>query len=54
VLDVVNQLLATQVALDKLEARGVSVADAEQTIWNRHVVVKNRRGSSERRQRAGL
>lgn len=50
-LDVVNQLLATEVALDKLGARGISVADAEQSIWNRHVVVKNRRGSAQRPQR---
>jgi uncharacterized DUF497 family protein len=48
--DAVNQLLATEVALDKLGARGISAAEAEQTIWNRHVVVKNRRGDSERRQ----
>ena len=49
--DDVNQLLATEVALDKLGARGISTAEAEQTIWNRHVAVKNRRGRPERRQR---
>jgi uncharacterized DUF497 family protein len=49
--DVVNHLLATEVALDKLGVRGISAAEAEQTIWNRHVVVKNRRGSPERLQR---
>jgi uncharacterized DUF497 family protein len=43
-------LLATEVALNKLGARGISVVEAEQTIWNRHVVVRNRRGSPERRQ----
>lgn len=48
--DAVNQLLATEAALNKLGARGISVAEAEQTIWNRHVVVRNRRGSPERRQ----
>lgn len=48
--DAVNQLLATEVSLDKLGARGISVAEAEQTIWNLHVIVRNRRGSPERRQ----
>jgi uncharacterized DUF497 family protein len=48
--DAVNQLLATEVALDKLGARGISAAEAEQAIWNRHVVVKNRHGSPERGQ----
>jgi hypothetical protein len=51
VLDVVNQLLATEVALDKLGARGISSAGAEQVIWNRHVMIRNRRGRAERRQR---
>jgi hypothetical protein len=49
--DVVNQLLATEVALDKLGARGISSDDAEQTIWNRHVMIRNRRGRAERHQR---
>jgi uncharacterized DUF497 family protein len=48
--DAVNQLLAAEAALDKLGARGISVAEAEQTIWNLHVIVRNRRGSPERRQ----
>jgi uncharacterized DUF497 family protein len=48
--DAVNQLLATEAALDKLGARGISLAEAGQTIWNRHVIVRNRRGSPERRQ----
>ena len=48
--DVVSQLLATEAALDKLGARGISVVEAEQTIWNRHVIVKNRRGRPVRRQ----
>jgi uncharacterized DUF497 family protein len=48
--DAVNQLLATEAALDKLGARGISPAEAEQTIWNRHVVIKNRRGSLVRPQ----
>jgi uncharacterized DUF497 family protein len=48
--DAVSQLLATEVALNKLGARGISLAEAEQTIWNRHVIVRNRRGKVERRQ----
>jgi uncharacterized DUF497 family protein len=51
VSDAVNQLLATEAALDKLGARGISTAEAERTLWNRHVVVKNRRGRPERGQR---
>jgi uncharacterized DUF497 family protein len=50
VRDAVNQLLATEVALEKLGARGISLAEAGQTIWNRHVILRNRRGSPERRQ----
>lgn len=38
-------------ALEKLGARGISAAEAEQIIWNRHVVLKNRRGNAQRRQR---
>lgn len=48
--DVANQLLATEAALDKLGARSISVVEAEQTIWNRHVLIRNRRGKPERRQ----
>jgi uncharacterized DUF497 family protein len=50
VRDAVNQLLATEAALEKLGARGISLAEAGQTIWNRHVILRNRRGSPERRQ----
>jgi hypothetical protein len=49
--DDVKQLLATEAALDKLGARGISTAEAGQTLWNRHVVIKNLRGSPERPQR---
>ncbi|HEV3319517.1 MAG TPA: hypothetical protein VG053_07285 [Solirubrobacteraceae bacterium] len=45
--DVVNQLLATEVALDKLGARGISSAEAEQAIWNRHVVIQESPRPSE-------
>jgi hypothetical protein len=37
--DAVHQLLATDVALDKLGARGISAGEAEQLPRNRHVVV---------------
>jgi uncharacterized DUF497 family protein len=48
--DIVHSLLATEAALVKLGARGISAAEAEQTLWNRHAVVKNRRGHPTRRQ----
>lgn len=48
--DVISQLLATETSLEKLGARAISIAEAEQAIWNRHVIAKNRRGSKERRQ----
>lgn len=41
--DVVHQLLATDVALDKLGARGISAEEAEQVPRNRHVTVRNPR-----------
>jgi ABC-type branched-subunit amino acid transport system ATPase component len=50
VADAVSELLATEAALDKLGARGISLLETEQTIWNRHVIVKNRRGAPQRRQ----
>lgn len=49
--DVVNQLLATEVALDKLGVRGISAAEAQQAIWNRHVLIRNRRASARGSQR---
>ncbi len=49
----VSHLIATEVALDKLGARGVSASEAEQTLWNRHVVIRNRRGAPERPQLEG-
>ena len=49
--DDIRQLLATEAALDKLGARGISTAEAGQTLWNRHVVIKNLRGSPQRPQR---
>lgn len=50
--DAVNQLLATEAALEKLGARGISIVETEQTLWNRHIVIKNRRGRPERPQPA--
>jgi hypothetical protein len=45
--DVVHQLLATDVALDKLGARRISAEEAEQLPRNAHVMVRNPRGGSE-------
>jgi uncharacterized DUF497 family protein len=41
--DVVGQLLATDVALDKLGAHGISAEEAEQLPRNRHVTARNPR-----------
>lgn len=49
--DRVSELLVTEVAVDKLGARGISVHEAERMIWNRYLVLKNRRGSTARPQR---
>ncbi len=46
--DVIHQLLATDVALDKLGARGISAEEAEQRPPNTHVTVRNPRGSGGR------
>ena len=39
--DVVNELLATERAIDKLDARGISVDEAEQVPHNRHTMIRN-------------
>lgn len=39
--DAVRQLLATDVALDKLGARGISAEEVEQLPRNRHVTARN-------------
>ncbi len=39
----IAQLLATDVALDKLAARGISADEAQQLLRNPHVVVANPR-----------
>lgn len=43
----VHDLLATDVALDKLGARGISAEEAEQLPRNRHVTVRNPREGTE-------
>jgi uncharacterized DUF497 family protein len=49
--DFISEMLVTEAAIDKLGARGISISEAEQMIWNRYVVVRNRRGSAARAQR---
>jgi len=41
VADHVHQLLATDIALDKLGSRGITAAQAEQLLRNPHVIVRN-------------
>jgi hypothetical protein len=45
--DVVHELLATEVALGKLGARGISADEAGQTTRNRHVLVRNPQAGAE-------
>ena len=45
--DVVHQLLASDVALDKLGARGISAGYAEQLPRNQHHTVRNPRAAGE-------
>jgi hypothetical protein len=45
--EVVHQLLATDVALDKLGARGISAEEAEQLPRNAHVLLRNPHGGHE-------
>jgi len=49
VLDVVHQLVATERALDKLGARGISADEPTQLPHNRHVIVSNPREPGRRR-----
>ena len=44
----VQQLLATDVALDKLGARAISAQEAEQLPRNHHVAVRNPRAGASR------
>jgi hypothetical protein len=43
----ISQLLATDLALDKLGARGISAGDVRQLIGNDHVVASNPRGGGQ-------
>jgi uncharacterized DUF497 family protein len=43
----VNQLLTTDIALDKLGRRGISAEEAQQLARNAHVTVRNPREGSE-------
>lgn len=45
--DAIHQLLATDVGLDKLGARGISAEEAEQVPRNRHVTARNPREGGE-------
>jgi uncharacterized DUF497 family protein len=45
--DAVHQILATDVVLDKLGARGISAEEAEQLPRNEHDTVRNRRETGE-------
>jgi hypothetical protein len=49
VADVVQQLVATERALDKLAARGISADEPPQLRRNRYVVVYNPRAPERRR-----
>jgi hypothetical protein len=49
--EVVHQLLATDVAIQKLSARGISALEAGQLPSNRHVMVRNPTAGSERGKR---
>ncbi len=49
--DSISQLLATDVALDKLGARGISAEEAEQVPRNRHAMVQNPRSGGAPQQR---
>lgn len=45
--DNVSQLLATDVALDKLGARGISAREVEQLPQNRHRTIRNPHAAAE-------
>jgi uncharacterized DUF497 family protein len=49
--DAVHELLATEAALTKLGARGVSADEAGQIARNRHVIVRNPHGAGEQDKR---
>ena len=45
--DAVHELLATEMALDKLGARGISPEEAAQLARNQHVMIRNPREGAE-------
>jgi len=47
VADVVHELLVAEVGLEKLAARGITAAEAEQVPRNRHVTVRNPHAGGE-------
>jgi hypothetical protein len=47
VADRIHQLLAPDVALDKLGARQIAAVDAEQLLRNPHVIVRNPRSPGD-------
>lgn len=49
--DAVHELLATEVALEKLGARNISADEAGQLPRNRHVIVRNPQGGGEQDKR---
>jgi uncharacterized DUF497 family protein len=49
--DSIAELLVTDVALDKLGARGITFHDARQTPGNAHVIVRNPHETSPGRRR---
>lgn len=49
--DSIAELLVTDVAIDKLGARGITVHDARQIPRNAHVIVRNPREASPGRRR---
>jgi hypothetical protein len=49
--DVVHDLLATEVALDKLGARNITADEARQLVRNRHATVRSPRAASSDKRR---
>ena len=50
-MDVIHELLATQVAVEKLAARSISIEEAQQLIDNRYAIVRNPRQRAMRSRR---
>jgi hypothetical protein len=52
--DVAHELRATTAAIDKLGGRGISEAETEQLLRNRHIIGRNPRDGGDRRLLVGL